>query len=72
MPQMTDRERLAQELNLMVATTNSIGRMVLQPDTYNDVMTEVGTLWTIKSNIEFILSYIREKEDAAYAASSMH
>ena len=70
--QMTERERLAQELNLMVATTNSIGRMVIHPDTYNDVMAEVGTLWTIKSNIEFILSYIREKEEAAYAASVMH
>ena len=59
-----DREPLAQELNSIVATTNSIGRMVIRPETYEEVLTEVGTLWAIKSNLEFILSYIRVKEEA--------
>ena len=59
-----DREPLAQALNSIVATTNVAGRMVIRPETYDEVLAEVGTLWTIKSNIEFILSYIREREDA--------
>ena len=59
-----DREPLAQELNSIVATTNKVGRMVIRPETYDEVLAEAGTLWTIKSNIEFILSYIREREDA--------
>ena len=60
-----DREPLAQALNSIVATTNLVGRMVIRPDTYDEVLAEAGTLWTIKSNIEFILSYIREKEESA-------
>jgi hypothetical protein len=65
MPQMTpDREPLAQALNSIVATTNVAGRMVIRPETYDEVLTEVGTLWTIKSNVEFILSYIRDREEA--------
>ena len=59
-----DREPLAQELNSIVATTNKVGRMVIRPQTYDEVADELNTLWTIKSNIEFILSYIREREDA--------
>ena len=59
-----DREPLAQELNSIVATTNVVGRMVIRPENYDEVLAEAGTLWTIKSNIEFILSYIREREDA--------
>jgi hypothetical protein len=59
-----DREPLAQALNSIVATTNRVGRMVIRPDTYDEVADELNTLWTIKSNIEFILSYIREREDA--------
>jgi len=59
-----DREPLAQALNSIVATTNSIGRMVIRPETYDEVLAEVGTLWTIKSNIEFILTYIKKKEEA--------
>jgi len=59
-----DREPLAQALNSIVATTNVAGRMVIRPETYDEVLAEAGTLWTIKSNIEFILSYIREREDA--------
>ena len=59
-----DREPLAQELNSIVATTNVVGRMVIRPETYDEVLAEVGTLWTIKSNVEFILSYIRQREDA--------
>jgi hypothetical protein len=62
---MTDREPLAQALNSIVATTNTTGRMVTRPETYDEVLAEWNTLWTIKSNIEFILSYIREKEEAA-------
>jgi len=59
-----DREPLAQALNSIVATTNVAGRMVIRPETYDEVLAEVGTLWTIKSNIEFILSYIKDREDA--------
>ena len=59
-----DREPLAQELNSIVATTNVVGRKVIRPETYDEVLVEAGTLWTIKSNIEFILSYIRGREDA--------
>jgi uncharacterized protein YfkK (UPF0435 family) len=59
-----DREPLAQALNSIVATTNVAGRMVIRPENYDEVLAEAGTLWTIKSNIEFILSYIREREDA--------
>ena len=62
---MSEREPLAQALNSIVATTNKVGRMVIRPETYDEVLAEAGTLWTIKSNIEFILSYIREKEEAA-------
>ena len=59
-----DREPLAQALNSIVATTNSIGRMVIRSETYDEVLAEAGTLWTIKSNIEFILTYIKKKEEA--------
>ena len=59
-----DREPLAQTLNSIVATTNLTGRMVIRPETYDEVLAEVGTLWTIKSNVEFILSYIRIRENA--------
>ena len=65
-----DREPLAQALNSIVATTNVAGRMVIRPETYNEVLAEAGTLWTIKSNIEFILTYIQEKEKAAAALST--
>ena len=59
-----DREPLAQALNSIVATTNVAGRMVIRPETYDEVLAEFGTLWTIKSNVEFILSYIRDREEA--------
>jgi uncharacterized protein YfkK (UPF0435 family) len=65
-----DREPLAQALNSIVATTNLVGRMVIRPDTYDEVLAEAGTLWTIKSNLEFILSYIREKEEATRRLSA--
>ena len=58
-----DREPLAQALNSIVATTNLVGRMVIRPETYDEVLAEVGTLWTIKSNIEFILSFIKDREE---------
>jgi len=67
---MSDREPLAQALNSIVATTNLVGRMVIRPETYDEVADELNTLWTIKSNIEFILSYIREKEEATRRLSA--
>ena len=56
-----DREPVAQALNSIIARLNEIGAMAIQPETCDEVFAEERSLWTIKSNVEFILSYIRER-----------
>jgi hypothetical protein len=58
-----DREPIAQAINSMIETTNGIGRMVIRPDTYDEVLAELDALYTLQSNIWFILSAIKETED---------
>jgi hypothetical protein len=67
---MTDREPLARALNSIVATTNGVGGKVIRPETYDEVLAEWNTLWTIKSNVEFILTYIKDKEEAKEKAAA--
>jgi hypothetical protein len=47
----------------MIETTNGIGRMIIRPDTYDEVLAELDALYTLQSNIWFILSAIKETED---------
>ena len=58
-----EREPVAQSINSMIETTNSIGRKVIRPDTYDEVLAELDALYTLQSNIWFILSAIKETED---------
>ena len=58
-----DREPVGQAINSMIETTNSIGRMVIRTDTYDEVLAELDALYTLQSNIWFILSAIKETED---------
>ena len=59
----TDREPVAQAINSMIETTVDIGRMVIRPETYDEVLAELDALYTLQSNIWFILSAIKETED---------
>jgi hypothetical protein len=56
-----DREPVGQAINSIIARLNEIGAMAIRPETRDEVFAEERALWTIKSNVEFILSYIREK-----------
>jgi len=56
-----DREPVAQSINSIIARLNEVGGMAIQPETRDEVFAEEGALWTIKSNVEFILTYIDEK-----------
>jgi len=62
---MTDREPVGQAVNSIIGTLNTIVGMTITPETYDEVLAEVEALWRVKGHVEFILSYIREKEKAA-------
>jgi len=57
-----DREPLAQALNSIIGQLSAIGERLANPVTYDEVAAEEDDLWTIKTKIELICSYIKEKE----------
>jgi hypothetical protein len=61
---MSDREPVAQAVNSIIRVTNDIARMLANPATYDEVAAEEAALWTIKNNVEWLLSYIDEKQKA--------
>jgi hypothetical protein len=69
---MSDREPVAQALNSIIARLNEIGGLAVKPEAYDEVAAEERALWTIKSNVEFILSYISEKQRALAHIRMVH
>ena len=60
---MTDREPLGQALNSVISQLNFAARLAADPATYGEVAAEEGTLWYIKNQVEWLLSYIKLKEE---------
>ena len=58
-----DREPLGQALNSVISELNATARLAADPATYNEVAAEEGTLWYIKNQCEWLLSYIKVKEE---------
>jgi hypothetical protein len=58
-----DREPLGQALNSVIDQLNATARLAADPATYNEVAAEEGTLWYIKNQCEWLLSYIKVKEE---------
>jgi hypothetical protein len=58
-----NREPVSQTANRIIAELNGIGRMAIRPETCDEVAAEERALWAIKSQVEFILTYIREKQE---------
>jgi len=65
-----DREPLAQTLNSIIGQLSAIGERLANPVSYDEVAAEEDDLWVIKTKIELICSYIKEKEKAAAALST--
>ena len=57
-----DREPLPQTLNTIIGQLSAIGERLANPVTYDEVAAEEADLWTIKTKIELICSYIKDKE----------
>jgi hypothetical protein len=63
MCEMTDREPVGQAVNAIISALHIVARMSLDENTYDEVAAEESALWTAKNQIEWILSYIKEKQD---------
>jgi hypothetical protein len=60
---MHDREPVGQAVNAIISALEIIAKMTLDETTYDEVAADEAALWTAKNQIEWILSYIREKQD---------
>jgi hypothetical protein len=63
MQAMTDREPVGQTVNAIIRQLNEIARLLHDPATYDEVAAEESALWTVKNGAEWILSYIKEKQN---------
>jgi hypothetical protein len=62
---MSDREPVGQAVNAIIMAMSEIARMAHNPETYDEVAAEERALWTIKNQAEWLLSYLRERQDEA-------
>jgi hypothetical protein len=60
---MMDREPVGQALNSIISELSDTAWLALDPLTYDEVAAEEGTIWYIKNQCEWILSYIKETEE---------
>ena len=58
-----EREPLGQALNSVISQLNAAARLAADPATYGEVAAEEGTLWYVKNQCEWLLSYIKTKEE---------
>jgi hypothetical protein len=58
-----NREPVGQAVNAIISALEIIAKMTLDENTYDEVAADEAALWTAKNQIEWILSYIREKQD---------
>jgi hypothetical protein len=63
---MHDREPVGQAVNAIISALDIVAKMTLDENTYDEVAAEEAALWTAKNQIEWILSYIREKKDEPF------
>jgi hypothetical protein len=63
---MHDREPVGQTVNAIISALDIVAKMALDENTYDEVAAEEAALWTAKNQIEWILSYIREKKDEPF------
>ena len=58
-----DREPVGQAINAIISALDIVAKMAIDPDHYDEVAAEESALWTIKNHAEWLLSYIKEKQD---------
>jgi hypothetical protein len=61
---MTDREPVSQAVNSIIDALEIIARLAKDPENRDEVFVEEGALWTVKNHVEWILSYIKEEQEA--------
>jgi hypothetical protein len=65
MERQMNREPVSQAVNSIIDALEIVARMAKAPETRDEVFAEEGALWTVKNHVEWILSYIKEKQEAA-------
>ena len=60
---MHHREPVSQALNYIIRAFNVVAEIAADPNTYDEVAAEEAALWTVKNNAEWLLSYIKTKQD---------
>ena len=58
-----DREPVGQGINYILAALDIIAKMALREDQFDEVAAEEAALWTVKNHVEWILSYIKTRQD---------
>jgi hypothetical protein len=59
-----DREPVGQGINYILDALDIIAKMALREDQFDEVAAEEAALWTVKNHVEWILSYIKTRQDA--------
>jgi len=59
-----DREPVEQAVDAIIDSLDIIVRMAVTPAKYDEVAKEEEALWAIKGRAEWLLSYIKEKQQA--------
>ena len=58
-----DREPVSQALGYIIRALAVVGEIAVDPLTYDEVAAEEAALWTVKNHAEWLLSYIKAKQN---------